>query len=536
MPQVTIAAAAILAVFTPLTIILVRHEIRLRRIRLIDAFSQNFGTSDRQDPPPEPPAPVPADSEKVVGLHGTPEDPPATPTPHRPRTIRSTPSFEYVLSKYAVDIDSCPKGIDRRKLRALDLSDQAVDCYVSGLRWYQLRSNWRILSASLPYMLCCFFGFLITFWPLTEDGMQSLQAVVAPVFPTNGGLADAAGSEAYERHFRNVLTIAAVSFIGAYLFTLRTFVRAVTVFDLSAITMLRATVHVLLSVATVVMIYRALPTTSTLLALNPFGSAAAEGESAAPIGAFWYIAAFLFGFFPDSALRFMLAKATQVTRSIKTIDDRFGDQTRSIPLDMIDGIDFATRYRLEEANIFEVQNLACANPIMLHIETPYGIYETIDWVAQAQLCTVVGPERFLVMRQFHIRTIFDLERAVLSGQSTPELRRFVALLLLMPTEVARTLVSTILKTSFPDMSRRPPTMLKFEDLSVAAAALFSPPDPPPPAGPAADATLEHLVRIIVDDLHIHRLRQIWMVISIKLGRRAASLSAMEEPDFYPHAA
>ncbi|MFX8335513.1 hypothetical protein ABTL52_19890, partial [Acinetobacter baumannii] len=88
-----------------------------------------------------------------------------------------------------------------------------------------------------------------------------------------------------------------------------------------------------------------------------------------------------------------------------------------------------TRFRLEVNGINEVQNLATANAILLHIETPYGLYQTIDWVAQAQLCTIVGPERFLAFRQFTIRTIFDLERATLSLRSTSQLRRIIGAIL-----------------------------------------------------------------------------------------------------------
>ena len=77
--------------------------------------------------------------------------------------------------------------------------------------------------------------------------------------------------------------------------------------------------------------------------------------------------------------------------------------SRSFPLDLIDGIDLSIKFRLNQLEIAEVQNLATANPILLYIEAPYGLLEVIDWMAQAQLLAELGPERFLQARAAGIR-------------------------------------------------------------------------------------------------------------------------------------
>jgi hypothetical protein len=495
-PWLSFAAAAVLAVLTPLIIIVVRHDIRVRRIRLIDVFSKTFGGSD----------------EDVEAYSGKPQD-------HCP--LNRSPSFEFLKSKYSVDLDYYPKDVDRQKLRDLKLDDPAVEDYINNVRWYRLRSNRRILFASIPYVLLCMFGFYLALAPLAGADGSALRKLVDPVVFTSGGLD--AGFD-LDRQFEHVATIAAIAFIGAYLYTLRFFIRAVSVFDLSAITFIRAASHVVMTFALVIVVWRALPDPTAPLdwALHKLGGDAPSDELVS-VPASWFILALVLGFVPDAGLQFVFSKASAVVNGLKTMDDRFTRDTRSVPLDVIDGIDFFTRCRLEEANVFEVQNLAVANPIMLHIETPYGIYQTTDWVAQAQLCTIVGLERFLMLRQHNIRTIFDLERAVLSRASTSQMRRFVASILLMPTATSRSLIATTQSSPVP-IGRSPSDKLTAEEFDAYVTDLFGQSD----SVSDPDRTIKHMVRVIVDDLHVQRLRQVWMNIAGRLGAPSLALSDTEK--------
>jgi hypothetical protein len=174
--------------------------------------------------------------------------------------------------------------------------------------------------------------------------------------------------------------------------------------------------------------------------------------------------AFFGGYMPDLGL-INLSRRLRV-RWLKTVDEASLDAVAIMPLEMLDGIDYDIRYRLEQSGYYDVQNLAVANPLIIYVETPYGLYEAFDWVLQAQLCTAVGGPAFRALKDHRIRTSLDLERAVLGDDAPDEFVRSVGQIL------------------FPRV--------------------------PGSTDPAFSAdSIRHGVMVMLDDLYIHRMRALW---------------------------
>ena len=319
---------------------------------------------------------------------------------------------------------------------------------------------------SVPLVLIV-FAFSVFALSVVFD--ETLQPVPEPFRRWLGFLHLGGGALPAER--QAALWVFVVAFFGGYLFTVRGLLRAVNNFDLSPGSFISAAVHLLFGVVLAVVIVVGGVGAG-------FGAAGSQILAAASL-----VAAFLIGFVPEFGLRILYR--TSKFWLFKREDSDLYKSVRATPVEVVDGIDTEIRSRLADFNIFSVQNLATANPIMLFVETPFGIYQTMDWVAQAQLFAAVGPGSVFRLWKLGIRTIFDLEKAVLvDGYTTEPLRQAVARALLADTE---------------EPTRRH----------------IGPQD-----GPFDDATVEALVACKVDDLHVHRLRQIAMRIEARLGADA----------------
>jgi hypothetical protein len=476
--------ALTIALLTPLLLLHGRTQVRKRRLRHLRDFVASYPATDR------------AASGSVSG--------PANSGGQQP----TNPSLEFAVSKYTSDLlPTDLTGADMTVRRRLEGAMSLPRRLMRGV-------GFQMLVSALGFSILTYFGFSYLRLGIGKCLIADAASCGAPIV-TN----------------QQLELIGAIAFAGAFVSALRIFVRSLAVFDLTAYTFLRQSAEILSSVIVVVLLFRAFPDPITPVQTLLLGEGTKPSED---ISWVWMALAPLLAMLPGGAVKFLFVRMQSVVGWIKLDDDRFNRITRAVPLDVIDGIDYWTRFRLEECGIFDVQNLATYNPILLDVETPFGIYRCIDWVAQAQLCCVTGLERFLLLREMNVRTIFDLERAIdfNSGRTatcttgTPgpdEYDTIFAGILLMATSTMKD-VSTI--SGIQPFIKEGDTMklASIEDYCLWARRMIA-------TEPKREkACVEHLMAWISDDIHIRRLRRIWQDMSDNLGPRSARLDNLPDDD------
>ncbi|MFN9848933.1 MAG: hypothetical protein ACK56C_11220 [Alphaproteobacteria bacterium] len=272
-----------------------------------------------------------------------------------------------------------------------------------------------------------------------------------------------------------VQLVAAFAFLGAYVTAAQYLIRQLLNYELGAIAFLRAAFQLFLGVVVAVVAFRALVGLAGNLSVIFNGAITTSGIPTTDAGSsgWWLGVAFLIGLAPEAGLSWIADQLKLRLR--KRVNLASLDSALIAPLELIDGIDSGIRFRLEESNIFDVQNLATQNPIELCVDTPYGLLQIFDWVLQAQLCTVVGGKAFEALRAHNIRTIFDLERAVLPDDA--------------PTNYVLA-IGTVLFANASDSFR---TKIGLNGVNDSLTV----------------DVIQHSVGVVSDDLHVHRLRSLW---------------------------
>lgn len=336
-----------------------------------------------------------------------------------PESERLIPSFEFVKFKYFV-----PTGPERGQRQDFQVWAWAVAVF-----------PFFLVVSSMSYISIEFF--------------QDADFAV-PLFGTHKPVA---------------LCMIAVSaaFCGGYLNSIRTLTQSIQNFDLSPSLIVALATEIFSGVVIAAIFAYAV---HAIYVFEDLPAGAGVREVVA-------VLAFAIGFFPDAAQRTLVGRSK--LKNFKRENLSVYKYTLATPVELIDGIDTDIRNRLSDFHIATTQNLATANPLMLFVETPFGVYQIMDWVAQAQLCASVGAEAMTSMWKLGVRTLFDLERAALDERCrNPELLQSIGKHLLGQ---------------------------KDDKSEFSAGAVIA------------------NIQMRLDDPHVHRLRQIYMQVGVRIGER-----------------
>jgi hypothetical protein len=196
--------------------------------------------------------------------------------------------------------------------------------------------------------------------------------------------------------------ISTMAFIGAYIYIISELIGRINNNDIEPITYYYFSTRIILATLTAAIIRH----------IIEFLEPAAQTTSYIIV-----LVGFIIGLRPDLWLNLVIAKASKRFGLLgEQTDPDAANMPSNFSLLLIEGLTEEKRTRLEELAIDNCQALADHNPFVIWARTAYQLLHIIDWMAQAQLCVLVGETGIHKLRMIAVRDIFALE-AAWAGQS-----------------------------------------------------------------------------------------------------------------------
>jgi len=228
--------------------------------------------------------------------------------------------------------------------------------------------------------------------------------------------------EAISLYQQGTYVVAAMSFVGAYVYTLGRLLDRLNNHDLYPISFYYYTARFAIACLTAT-VFRHVA--------DLFGLGSSE---------LLVLLGFVTGLAPDL---FILAMARRAFQAVKVFGGRADPdpalRPASLPRLMIDELTREKIDRLNELGIDSAQALACQNPFLIWPRLPFELGLIVDWIAQAQLYSMVKEEALKKLRGAFVNDVFDLEVRLQDEGARAEICRLLGI----PPESAAALLRQI---------------------------------------------------------------------------------------------